>query len=247
MIETEQQIEESNKFFKEALTELQETGVPFLLGGAFAAREYTGVYRHTKDLDIFCMAESYPAILKCLEEKGYRIELTDIRWLAKAFHGEYFIDIIFGSVNNICRVDDEWFKYAPDAEVLGLQVKLTPPEEVIWCKIFIQNRERFDGADINHLWLVYGKKLDWKRLLHRVGAHWQLLLAHILIFQFVYPSDHRSIIPGWLLEELLQRMKNQSELPEPVEKVCMGPLIDNTQYAIDILEWNYKVTTIMTV
>ena len=35
--------------------------------------------------------------------------------------------------------------------VLDKEVKLCPPEEIIWSKSFIMERERFDGADINHL------------------------------------------------------------------------------------------------
>ena len=35
--------------------------------------------------------------------------------------------------------------------------------------------------------------------------------------------------------------------PAPLEKVCRGPIIDQTQYAVDIREWHYKVTTIKTV
>jgi hypothetical protein len=32
-----------------------------------------------------------------------------------------------------------------------------------------------------------------------------------------------------------------------VEKVCLGPIIDQTQYGVDVKEWGYKVTTMRTV
>lgn len=76
--------------------------------------------------------------------------------------------------------------------------------------------------------------------------HWHLLLAQFLSFQFVYPSD-RDIIPKWLFDELLDRAKDQFDLPTPAEKICLGPLIDQTQYATDITERNYKVVTIRSV
>jgi len=247
MIPKEHQNNTSHVFYKEALLHLQESGVPFMLGGAFAMFHYTGIYRDTKDLDIFCAPKDYPAILKLFAAKGYRTELTDARWLAKVFSDEFFLDIIFASPSNMFHVDNSWFEYAPEADFVDVTVKLLPPEELIYCKIYVQNRERFDGADINHIMLRYGKELNWPRLLNRLDQHWHLLLAQLLMFQFVYPADYRDIVPKWLLDDLLQRTLEQYELPAPVEKVCRGPMIDQTQYQVDVKEWDYKSYTIKTV
>ncbi|WP_207425590.1 nucleotidyltransferase [Pedobacter sp. SYSU D00535] len=246
MIETEEQKREAAAFYKEALELLHESGSSFMLGGGFALYKYTGLYRDTKDLDIFCKPSEYPKIMKHFAERGYKTELTDARWLAKVFKGEYFIDIIFDTVNNICRVDDSWYEHATEGEFAGEKVKFLPAEELLWCKIYVQNRERFDGADVNHLILRYGKQLDWKRILFRLDQHWHLLLSQILIFQFVYPSEYHEIIPQWLFDELMDRAKDQYAIPPAVEKVCRGPVIDQTQYEVDIKEWNYKVSTIKT-
>ena len=247
MIVTEEQKKESRAFYKEALELLHETGTRFMLGGAFAMFEYTGIYRDTKDLDVFCKSSEFPAILKYFGEKGYRTELTDVRWLAKVFKGEYFIDIIFDTTNNICRVDDTWYERATSCEFCNVPVKMIPAEELIWCKMYVQNRERFDGADVNHIILKRGRLLDWKHLLYRMDQHWHLLLMQILCFQFCYPSEYRDIIPEWLFNELMRRAYEQYDLPPSLEKVCPGPVIDQTQYQVDIKEWNYKVSTIKTV
>lgn len=234
------------EFYREALYLLTQSGARFMLGGAFAMFHYTGIFRNTKDLDIFCRATEYPKILKFFEKQGYRIELTDVRWLAKVFKGEYYIDIIFDSPNNICKVDDTWYEYAIKGEFEGVEVQILPAEEMIWSKIYVQNRERFDGADVNHIMLKYGKNIDWKRLLMRLDQHWHVLLAQLLIFQFVYPSEYREIVPKWLFDELMAKATEQYELPSPLEKVCRGPILDQTQYSIDIKEWGYKVSTIKT-
>jgi hypothetical protein len=247
MIVTEQQKSESQAFYKEALELLNNSGASYMLGGAFALFHYTDIYRDTKDLDVFCKSTEYPKILKFFAEKGFRTELTDARWLAKVFKGEYYIDIIFDTTNNICRVDDTWYQYAVSAEFLGVNVLLVPPEELIWCKIYVQNRERFDGADVNHIILKCGKQLDWKRILFRMNQHWHLLLACLIVFQFVYPADYHDVVPKWLFDELMARANEQYDLPPALEKVCRGPLIDQTQYSVDIKDWNYKVTTIKTV
>lgn len=243
----EEDLKEATAFYKEALELLNESGEPFLLGGAFAIRHYTGIFRNTKDLDVFCKPSQYTRILKFFADKGYRVELTDSRWLAKVFKDDYFIDIIFNSVNNICTVDDSWYQYGIDDQFEGVPVKIIAPEELIWGKTYVQNRERYDGADVNHLLLKCGKTLDWKRLFARLDAHWQLLLDKLLLFQFVYPGDFRDIIPQWLFDELIKRAQEQYSIPSSVEKVCLGPLIDNTQYKIDVVEWNYKSITIKTV
>ncbi|RZL05553.1 MAG: hypothetical protein EOO89_26180, partial [Pedobacter sp.] len=218
-----------------------------MLGGAFAMFHYTGIYRDTKDLDIFCKPSEYPRIMKHFAEKGFKTQLYDVRSLAKIFKGEYFIDLIFDTVNNICTVDDSWYEHAVEGEFAGVKVKFLPPEELIWCKIYVQNRERYDGADVNHIIMRYGKKLDWKRILFRMDPHWHLLLAQILQFQFVYPSEYHDIIPKWLFDELMIRAHEQYDLPPAWEKVCRGPIIDQTQYQVDIKEWDYKVVTIKTV
>ena len=247
MVVTEERKKEAHSFYREALLLLKESGAEFMLGGAFATFHYTGVYRDTKDLDVFCRSSEYPKILKHFAIKGYHTELTDVRWLAKVFKGDFFMDVIFDSVNHICTVDDSWYEHATDGEFEGIPVKMVPAEEIIWCKSYVQNRERFDGADINHMFLKYGKNLNWERLMKRLDHHWHLLLAKILIFQFVYPADYRDIVPKWLFDELMNRAKEQYDLPPAVEKVCRGPIIDNTQYSIDIKEWDYKAVTIKTV
>jgi hypothetical protein len=244
---TDEQKVEANGFYKEALELLNDSGVEYMLGGAFALFQYTGICRDTKDLDIFCRAVDYPKILKHCADNGYEVVVHDVRWIAKVLKGDYFIDIIFDSVNNICTVDDDWFARATKGKFAGVNVKFIPAEELIWCKSYVQNRERYDGADVNHVILRYGKQLDWKHLLHRLDRHWHLLLSVILNFQFVYPFDYQDIIPKWLFDELMERAKAQYDLPSAVVRVCRGPMIDNTQYAIDVKEWDYKAYTIITV
>src|SRR5690554_82221 len=233
-------------FYKDVIDILLESRYPFLIGGAFALRHYTGIYRDTKDLDVFCKPEDYTSILKIFAEKGYDIEITDPRWLAKVFKDSHFVDFIFNTTNNICPVTDSWFDNSVPIDLLGHSLQLMGVEEVIWTKLYVHNRERYDATDINHIFLRYGEKINWEKLLNLIGNHWHLLLAQLLNFQFVYPSD-KNIIPHWLFAKLLQLAEKQFDLPAPVIKVCLGPLIDQTNYEIDIKEWNYKSLTTKTV
>lgn len=246
MIQTEEQQEAAESYYRDALTLLNENDINYLVGGGLAFRQYTGIVRDLKDMDLFCKANEYPKILKLFSEHGYQTELTDVRWLAKLFKDEFYIDLIFNTVNNICFVDDVWFDNAVAGEAYGVPVRLIPAEELLWCKMYVQNRERYDGADVNHIILKYGENLNWNRIWSRLGQHWHLLLAQVLIFQFVYPTE-RDIIPKWLFDELIELAKQQYDLPLPIEKVCLGPIIDQTQYSMDITDWDYKVITIKTI
>src|SRR6185295_7494696 len=112
-----------------------------------------------------------------LAEAGYRTEYFYPFWIAKALSGDSFIDILYNSGNGICVVDDEWFWHAEDAEILGQRVRLVPPEEQLWSKAFVMDRDRFDGADIAHLILARGQSFDWTRLIRRFRGHERVLLA----------------------------------------------------------------------
>jgi len=226
-------------FYCTALKALQAAQVPFLVGGAYALASHTGIVRHTKDFDIFTRPRDCEHVLQVLSEVGCRTEITDPRWLAKAFSGEDFIDVIFSSGNAVAEVDDGWFEHAIKAKVLGLPVLLCPPEETIWSKSFVMERERYDGADVAHLLRAYGDRLDWERLLDRFGPHWRVLLSHLVLFGFIYPSE-QGHIPASVMHTLLDRLRSEMYHAPTAGQLCQGTLLSRAQYAIDIDRWGYQ-------
>jgi hypothetical protein len=226
-------------FYCTALKAIQRSQVPFLIGGAYALAHHTGIVRHTKDVDIFTRPEDRERLLQVLSAAGYRTELTDPRWLAKAYSGEDFIDVIFSSGNAIAEVDDAWFEHAIEAKVFGLRVQLCPVEETIWSKAFIMERERFDGADIAHFLRAYGARLDWNRLLERFGAHWRVLFSHLVLFGFIYPCERESM-PSSVMDLLVDRLRNEAEPHQTTGRLCQGTLLSKVRYAIDIDHWGYQ-------
>lgn len=229
----------AERCYVSALNLLNGSGVPYLVGGAYAMRDYAGIFRETKDLDVFCRPRDYPRLLAVLSEAGYRTEITYPHWIAKAFRGDYLVDVIFCSGNGLCEVDDVWFEHAPAVELLGCRVPLVPAEELLWSKMFVQYRERYDGADIAHVIRKQGPRLDWRRLLARVDEHWEVLYGQILNFRYVYPSE-RDTVPSWLMEELAARVRRQVDAPPPLRRICRGTLLAGPHYDVDILEWEYQ-------
>src|SRR4051794_30469719 len=54
-------------FYSDAMQLLEENGVPFLLGGAYAVCVYTGIARHTKDVDLFIQRTDLERTLAAFE------------------------------------------------------------------------------------------------------------------------------------------------------------------------------------
>lgn len=230
---------QARAFYARSLSALLAADVPFLVGGAYALERYTGIERHTKDFDVFVRRRDYESLTRVLAADGCRIELPYPHWLGKAHCGGNFVDVIFSSGNGVAEVDDEWFAHATAAELFGKRVLLCPPEETIWSKAYVMERERFDGADVNHLLRARGATLDWARLLRRFGVHWRVLLAHVVLFDFVYPGE-RAQVPRPVREELARRLRDEMDAPSRAERVCCGTLLSREQYLIDIEAWNYR-------
>jgi hypothetical protein len=229
---------EADAFYAEGLAQLIASGMPFLVAGTFAVNGYTGINRATKDLDIFCKAGDFPRILLHFREQGFETEIEDQRWIAKVRRGACFFDVIFGSAVAVVTVSDQWFQESHPAELYGLPVQLTPPTEMIWSKALLQNRHRYDGADIAHLILRQSDRIDWKRLLSHMEQYWEVLLMHVLNFRFIYPSE-RDRVPRWLVDELLRRAHDSADLPLPQTRVCRGRLFAPEDYRIDVAEWGF--------
>jgi len=232
-------LEAHREFYQRSLVVLNEARIRYLVGGAFALEAYTGIARETKDLDLFLRQEDCPAALAALGRAGYATEVRFPHWLAKARNGDDCVDLIYASGNGACPVDDEWFIHAAPGEVLGMPVWLNPPEEMLWSKSYVMERDRFDGADIAHLLRACGPALDWRRLLRRFGEHWRVLLSHLVLFGFIYPCEHEKV-PRWVMRELTERLEHDVSAKPMDERVCQGTFLSWCQYLVDIEQDGYR-------
>jgi hypothetical protein len=230
---------ETEFFYRTVMQILKASEVPFLVGGAYALGGHTGIVRETKDIDLFVKPGDCARALEVLEAHGYQTELTDPVWLGKVFNGKSFADFIFRSGNGLAEVDDEWFTYAQKSTIFGVDVPICPVEETIWSKAFTMERERYDGADIQHLLLVCGPHLDWLRLVRRFGGHWRVLLSHLVLFGFIYPAE-RDRVPPPVLETLMERLRAEIHQPVNPERLCQGTLMSRQQYLVDVEQWGFQ-------
>jgi hypothetical protein len=224
-------------FYRHVISLLREARVKFLVGGAWAFTAHTGIEGQTADLDLFLRPGDVGRALEAIGAAGYETELTSPVWIGKAFHGDHLVDLIFSSGNGVSVVDDDWFAHARPSSVLGHRLRIVPREEMIWSKAFLMERDRFDGADVLHLLRSARGDIDGDRLLARFGVHWRVLLAHIVLFDYVYPAD-RKLIPEQLRAELLSRAGAEAsgemgQAPED-RPLCFGTFLSRYSYRADI-------------
>lgn len=233
--------EEERAVYKRALEALTAAGVPFIVAGAYAIYEHTGIYRKTKDLDLFFEPTAVVAAARALRQAGFTTRLEDPHWLAKAVVGERFVDLIYGMGNGVAVIDADWIRHSREGVLAATPVRIAPPEELLWHRLFIGERHRHDMADILHLILCVGDTFDWERLVARVAEHWPLLLGQLLAFSHVYPG-YRGNVPAWVYERLLDRAREsigrgEAEGEDP--GMTRGPLISRFSFAIDVREWGF--------
>jgi hypothetical protein len=215
---------------------LRDNKIDFLVGGAYALAEYTRINRDTKDFDLFLHPKDVELALAMWRKAGYQADYTFTHWLAKVQCGKVYIDVIFRSGNGLGSVDDAWFQHAREATIFGLNVKIVPPEELIWQKAYIMERERFDGADVAHLLSACANNLDWNRLVKRFDTDWRVLWSHLILFGFIFPSK-RHLIPLDVVKQFSAKVATEQTEPALVDPVCNGTLLSRIPYEADLRDF----------
>jgi hypothetical protein len=226
-------------FYQRVMRLLVENGIEFLVGGGYAFGHYTGLERDTKDIDLMVRPSNVDAVIRICRTAGYESGYAFSHWLAKVKSPEGLVDIVFRAGNGLCEVTDDWLVAAPRALVFGYPVRLIPPEEMIWQKAYIMERERFDGADVAHLLFSCGEKISWKKLVFLFGPDWRVLLSHLVLFGFIYPAK-RNLVPRNVLSELITRFISEEQGGTSGEAICNGTLFSRVQYRYDLMVRGFR-------
>ncbi len=196
--------------YRRVIHEARARGLNFALGGGFAVNAYTGLTRNTKDLDLYVVPSDREAMIGVLTEIGlgdYYDQLPyDRGWIYRGYLNGTIVDIIWEMANHIARVDAAWLTRGPEVEVGGEWLRLLPPEELLWTKLYVIQRERCDWPDVLNLIYATGESFDWRHLLRRLGEDAPLLRGALSVFAWMCPGRAQSL-PSWLWERL--------GLPEP--------------------------------
>jgi len=180
--------------YHSAIQVLRSTGRPFMLAGAFSLASYTGLWRNTKDLDFYVLPQDRDVMAAALTAAGftdYYDKLPYVRhWIYRAWKRDCIVDIIWAMANQRAQVDDEWFAFAPEINVRGERLLVVPAEELLWCKLYVLQKDRCDWPDVMNLIDSLQNDLDWEHLLHRLEGDVPLLAGLLSVYCWLCPGTH---------------------------------------------------------
>lgn len=227
--------DEQGAIYRRVIDAAGQAGLRFALGGGFAINAYTGLARNTKDLDLYVLPRDRDAMIEVLTGEGlsdyYDQVPYDRRWIWRGYLNGTIVDVIWEMANHLSQVDEAWLTRGPEVEVEGRWLRLLPPEELLWGKLYVLQRDRCDWPDILNLIHATAASLNWRRLLSRLGDDAALLAGVLIVFAWLCPGRAEAL-PSWLWEQL--------RLPAPAvgKTAAEAPDTDQTHVVlIDSRPW----------
>jgi hypothetical protein len=183
----------------------KQRGLRFAVSGGFATSFYSALWRNTKDLDFCVLPRDRDAMVQVTRDAGLH-DLHDEKpydrgWIYRATERGIIADIIWQLANYRGEVDEAWVDAGPEVTIHGETLRLVPPEEMIWSKIYVVQRERCDFPDIVNILYACGAELDWPCLLERLRGEERLLASVLSIFAWLAPG-RANLIPEAVWQKL---------------------------------------------
>jgi len=183
--------------YKCVLDRLCAEEIPFALGGGLALGVYTRKFRRSKDLDIYVLPENREQIIAAMGDCGledyFSVKEYVRDWIYRGHKNHVIVDAIWAMANKRADVDERWLHGGPVVEMFGQQFHVIPPEELIWSKLYVLQRDRCDWPDIVNLIYATGPALDWDHLMKRVEQDRPLMKGVLSVFSWVCPARAASI------------------------------------------------------
>jgi hypothetical protein len=197
--------EEQWRVYRRVIREARASGIPFALGGAFAFASYTGLWRNTKDMDLYVLPKDRNAMVNVLHRAGmqdyYQRLPYDRNWIYRSYAGGTIVDIIWAMANQRAQVDETWIFQGPEADVNGERLRAIPAEEMLWAKLYIVQRDRCDWPDVLNIMYAKAEDLDWDRVIRNLGSDAPLLKGALELFRWLAPGRAQAL-PRGLWERL---------------------------------------------
>src|SRR3954468_8152997 len=178
--------------YKRAIQAVRKAGISFLVGGGFGLAGYTGRWRNTKDIDLYVVPGEQKRMVEVLSKAGfedyYPSRPYDRGWIYRSTREGIIVDVIWSMANRRAQVDPTWFEKPTILELRDENLRLVPPEELLWCKLYVFQRDHCDWTDVMNLIYAVGPELDWERVLHRLGPDLPVLKSILTLFGWLSPS-----------------------------------------------------------
>jgi hypothetical protein len=179
--------------YAKAIQAVRSANVPFMLGGGFALASFTGRWRDTKDVDFYIQPGHRDRVVEALSNAGFKDYFAerpyDRKWIYRSVQTGVIVDIIWAMANQRTQVDELWFERSGQVELRGERLAIVPPEELMWCKLYILQRDHCDWTDVFNLLYAAGPRLDWQHLIDRLEEDTPLLKALLQVYAWLCPKD----------------------------------------------------------
>jgi Uncharacterised nucleotidyltransferase len=149
-----------------AVAAMRDAGVPFVLGGSFAAWARGGPLPQ-KDLDLMVKPVDAERALEALVGAGMRPERPPEEWLLKAWHGDVMVDVIFHPAG--LEVTDEVFARAQEISVMAIATPVIALEDMLATKLMSLNEHSLDYRGLLTIARALREQIDWDGLYARTG------------------------------------------------------------------------------
>jgi hypothetical protein len=182
------------------LKDADRRNLRYALGGGLAFSHYSGRLRNTKDLDLFVLEEDRDLFIGIMEAHGFgdlfEQEPYDRKWIYRGVRDGLIIDIIWMMANGRSMVDPGWTSRGPHMTLHGYPIRLLPPEELVYSKLHVLQKERCDWPDLFNILHCQSDAIDWDRLIKRVGPDLPLLSGVMSVFAWLRPELAEEIPEG---------------------------------------------------
>jgi predicted nucleotidyltransferase len=147
---------------------LQESGIPFVLGGGLAAWARGGP-KTEHDVDLLIRAQDADAALTAFERAGWKTERPPEGWLYKAWHANGgLVDLIYNPSGG--PITDEIIERAAVLEVMALRIPVFSLEEVLTSKLLALTEQEPDFGAVLELARALREQIDWQTVRERTEA-----------------------------------------------------------------------------
>ncbi|HZR02763.1 MAG TPA: hypothetical protein VFA81_06310 [Burkholderiales bacterium] len=219
--------------YSEVMSHADADEIPFAVGGGLAVCLYTGLWRATKDIDLYVLPEDREALIAATQTAGlvdyYDQVPYDRKWIYRAAGSGVIVDVIWALANGFGEVDAGWLRRGPCAQVQQRSFTLLAPAEMIRTKLHVLQRDRCDWPDLLNLLYTTGPALDWDRVIGSFPGEERLLAALVMVFSWLAPGR-----AAQLPDRVWSRLRLEPPPPMPVLDELRVQRLDTRPWFTDV-------------
>jgi hypothetical protein len=164
----ESSFDELIEAMKAAAGILQQSEIPFVLGGGLSAWARGGP-KSEHDVDFLVKPENADDALAAFEAAGWKTERPPEGWLYKVWHENgALVDLIFNPASG--PITDEIIERAPVCEVMALRINVSMLEDVMTAKLMAMTEQEPDYSALLEWARALREQIDWDVVRSRTQA-----------------------------------------------------------------------------